>query len=164
MWGGVTNAGGVLSGRTNGPCTFKACVEGPEGRAEPCSWGGERHGAQHTLLTLTDIRYQDNFYAWEAPGVGRFVASMATSGLAYLAVLFLMETELPQRLKTCICASRRQRALVSGSQDTPPPPSGCQARPGHVSLAALSLGGAVLPTITRARPSRDTESVGRVGA
>nr|XP_036860350.1 ATP-binding cassette sub-family A member 3 isoform X1 [Manis javanica]XP_036860351.1 ATP-binding cassette sub-family A member 3 isoform X1 [Manis javanica]XP_036860355.1 ATP-binding cassette sub-family A member 3 isoform X1 [Manis javanica]XP_036860356.1 ATP-binding cassette sub-family A member 3 isoform X1 [Manis javanica] len=66
-----------------------------------------------------NIRYQDNFYAWEAPGVGRFVASMATSGLAYLAVLFLMETELPQRLKTCICASRRQRALMEAYTRTP---------------------------------------------
>ncbi|KAK2490464.1 hypothetical protein MC885_020850 [Smutsia gigantea] len=66
-----------------------------------------------------NIRYHDNFYAWEAPGVGRFVASMATSGLAYLAVLFLVETELPRRLKTCICASRRQRALMEAYTRTP---------------------------------------------
>lgn len=65
-------------------------------------------------LAHTDIQYQENFYAWSAPGVGRFVTSMAASGFAYLTLLFLIETNLLWRLKTCICAFRRRRVLVSG--------------------------------------------------
>uniref|UniRef100_A0A8C4LCS6 ATP binding cassette subfamily A member 3 n=1 Tax=Equus asinus TaxID=9793 RepID=A0A8C4LCS6_EQUAS len=59
-----------------------------------------------------NIQYQENFYAWNAPGVGRFVTSMAASGFAYLTLLFLIETDLLWRLKTCICALRRRRALM----------------------------------------------------
>lgn len=40
---------------------------------------------------------------------------MAASGFAYLTLLFLIETDLLWRLKTCICAFRRRRGLVSGS-------------------------------------------------
>nr|KAF6365701.1 hypothetical protein mPipKuh1_000030 [Pipistrellus kuhlii] len=59
-----------------------------------------------------NIQYQENFYAWSAPGVGRFVTSMAASGFAYLTLLFLIETDLLWRLKTCICAFRRRRGLM----------------------------------------------------
>ncbi|KAF6122837.1 hypothetical protein HJG60_000032 [Phyllostomus discolor] len=59
-----------------------------------------------------NIQYQENFYAWSAPGVGRFVTSMAASGFAYLTLLFLVETDLLWRLKTCICAFRRRRQLM----------------------------------------------------
>ncbi|ELK30082.1 ATP-binding cassette sub-family A member 3 [Myotis davidii] len=59
-----------------------------------------------------NIQYQENFYAWSAPGVGRFVTSLAASGFAYLILLFLIETDLLWRLKTCICAFRRRRGLM----------------------------------------------------
>ncbi|XP_053784251.1 phospholipid-transporting ATPase ABCA3 [Desmodus rotundus] len=59
-----------------------------------------------------NIQYQENFYAWSAPGVGRFVTSMAASGFAYLTLLFLIETDLLRRLKTCMCAFRRRRQLM----------------------------------------------------
>lgn len=61
-----------------------------------------------------NIQYQENFYAWSAPGVGRFVTSLAASGFAYLTLLFLIETDLLWRLKTCICAFRRRRGLMEG--------------------------------------------------
>lgn len=79
--------------------------------------GGGRSGHGHSTLSLAciDIQYQENFYAWSAPGVGRFVTSMATSGFAYLTLLFLIETDLLWRLKACLCAFQRRRALVSGS-------------------------------------------------
>lgn len=80
--------------------------------------GGEgRSGHGHSTLSLAciDIQYQENFYAWSTPGVGRFVTSMATSGFAYLTLLFLIETDLLWRLKACLCAFQRRRALVSGS-------------------------------------------------
>lgn len=69
---------------------------------------------QHPVLCCTDIQYQENFYAWSTPGVGRFVTSMAASGFAYLTLLFLVEADLLWRLKTCLCAFQRRRALVSG--------------------------------------------------
>uniref|UniRef100_A0A2K5SFW9 ATP binding cassette subfamily A member 3 n=1 Tax=Cebus imitator TaxID=2715852 RepID=A0A2K5SFW9_CEBIM len=59
-----------------------------------------------------NIQYQENFYAWSAPGVGRFVASMATSGCAYLILLFLIETNLLQRLRGILCVFRRRRTLT----------------------------------------------------
>lgn len=43
------------------------------------------------------------------------MTSMAASGFAYLTLLFLVEADLLWRLKTCLCAFRRRRALVSGS-------------------------------------------------
>lgn len=61
------------------------------------------------------IQYQENFYAWGAPGVGRFVASMATSGFIYLALLFFLETDLLWRFRTCLCAFRRRCALMEAS-------------------------------------------------
>ncbi|XP_025772506.1 ATP-binding cassette sub-family A member 3 [Puma concolor] len=65
-----------------------------------------------------NIRYQQNFYAWSAPGVGRFVTSMAASGFAYLSLLFLVETDTLWRLKTCLCAFRRRRALTEAYSRT----------------------------------------------
>ncbi|XP_011822388.1 PREDICTED: ATP-binding cassette sub-family A member 3 isoform X1 [Mandrillus leucophaeus] len=59
-----------------------------------------------------NIQYQENFYAWSAPGVGRFVASMAASGCAYLILLFLIENNLLQRLRGILCAFRRRRTLT----------------------------------------------------
>ncbi|XP_062956081.1 phospholipid-transporting ATPase ABCA3 [Cynocephalus volans] len=59
-----------------------------------------------------NIKYQESFYAWHTPGVGRFVASMATSGCVYLTLLFLIETNLLWRLRTFICAFQRRRELT----------------------------------------------------
>ena len=77
--------------------------------------GNRGHRCSSLSLAHTDIQYQENFYAWSAPGVGRFVTSMAASGFAYITLLFLIETDLLRRLKTCMCAFRRRRQLVSGS-------------------------------------------------
>lgn len=90
-------------------------------RAQGGAWAGTPEGrgagprVQPPCLARTDVRYQENFYAWSAPGIGRFVASLAASGFAYLTLLFLLETDLLWRLKFCLCALRRRRALVSGS-------------------------------------------------
>ncbi|XP_012866697.1 PREDICTED: ATP-binding cassette sub-family A member 3 [Dipodomys ordii] len=59
-----------------------------------------------------NIQYQENFYAWNTPGVGRFVTSMAASGCAYLSLLFLIETNLLWRLRTFICAFQRRWTLA----------------------------------------------------
>uniref|UniRef100_A0A5F9CAV9 ATP binding cassette subfamily A member 3 n=1 Tax=Oryctolagus cuniculus TaxID=9986 RepID=A0A5F9CAV9_RABIT len=59
-----------------------------------------------------NIVYQENFFAWSAPGVGRFVTSMAASGCAYLTLLFLIETDLLWRLRNSVCAFRRRWTLA----------------------------------------------------
>ncbi|XP_004627914.1 ATP-binding cassette sub-family A member 3 [Octodon degus] len=59
-----------------------------------------------------NIEYQENFYAWSTPGVGRFVTSMATSGCVYLTLLFLIETNILWRLRTFICAFWRRWMLT----------------------------------------------------
>ncbi|XP_051692146.2 phospholipid-transporting ATPase ABCA3 isoform X2 [Oryctolagus cuniculus] len=59
-----------------------------------------------------NIVYQENFFAWSAPGVGRFVTSMAASGCAYLTLLFLIETDLLWRLRNSVCAFQRRWTLA----------------------------------------------------
>uniref|UniRef100_A0A8C6MR11 ATP-binding cassette, sub-family A member 3 n=1 Tax=Mus spicilegus TaxID=10103 RepID=A0A8C6MR11_MUSSI len=59
-----------------------------------------------------NIQYQESFYAWSTPGVGKFVTSMAASGGIYLTLLFLIETNLLWRLRTFICAFRRRWTLA----------------------------------------------------
>uniref|UniRef100_G3SMA0 ATP binding cassette subfamily A member 3 n=1 Tax=Loxodonta africana TaxID=9785 RepID=G3SMA0_LOXAF len=65
------------------------------------------------------IEYQENFYAWRAPGVGRFVTSMAVSGFIYLTILFLLETDLLWRLKNLLCAFRGRRMLMDSYSRAP---------------------------------------------
>ncbi|XP_037670546.1 ATP-binding cassette sub-family A member 3 isoform X2 [Choloepus didactylus] len=59
-----------------------------------------------------NIEYQENFYAWRTPGVGRFATSMAVSGCVHLTLLFLVETGLPRRLRAILCAPRRSWVLT----------------------------------------------------
>lgn len=104
---------------------------GQEGlRLVPGGGGGVlgETGCGTLSLAHTDIQYQENFYAWSSPGVGRFVTSLAVSGFAYLTLLFLIETDLLWRLKTCICAFWRRQALVSGSCSSVPGTSPIEAR------------------------------------
>lgn len=68
------------------------------------------------------IQYQENFYAWSSPGVGRFVVSMAASGLGSLVLLFLLETDLLWQLRARLCTFRRGRMsedLYSGMTALP---------------------------------------------
>ncbi|XP_004706220.1 phospholipid-transporting ATPase ABCA3 [Echinops telfairi] len=68
------------------------------------------------------IEYQENFYAWQAPGVGKFVISMAVSGFVCLLLLFLLETSLLWRLRGLLCAARRRHALTEAYGRAPVPP------------------------------------------
>ncbi|XP_058142595.1 phospholipid-transporting ATPase ABCA3 [Dasypus novemcinctus] len=66
-----------------------------------------------------NIEYQEDFYAWRAPGVGRFATSMAVSGFVHLALLFLVESSLLRRLKASIRACGRRRALADVQSQAP---------------------------------------------
>lgn len=108
-------------------------------------------GCSALSLVHTDIQYQENFYAWSAPGVGRFVTSMAASGFAYLTLLFLIETDLLWRLKTCLCAFWRRRALVSGS---------CNSGQGRSPAEASAQGGHQCLALGRAHAHHRVHSLG----
>ncbi|XP_072455492.1 phospholipid-transporting ATPase ABCA3 [Notamacropus eugenii] len=49
-----------------------------------------------------NIKYQENFFAWKAPGIGKYMTSMAASGFVFLILLFLIETDLLWRLRTLV--------------------------------------------------------------
>ncbi|XP_051826879.1 phospholipid-transporting ATPase ABCA3-like [Antechinus flavipes] len=54
-----------------------------------------------TLLNceLSDIKYEDNFYAWETPGIGKFVFSQVVSGIFFFKLLLFIEANILWRLK-----------------------------------------------------------------
>ena len=107
------------------------------GLGPPRGEGRSKPRVQHPVPCFTDIQYQENFYAWSTPGVGRFVTSMADSGFAYLTLLFLVEADLLWRLKTCLCAFQRRRALVSGPLGLQPLCWGAPCHRGRPSLGPL---------------------------
>ncbi|XP_044533206.1 phospholipid-transporting ATPase ABCA3-like [Gracilinanus agilis] len=48
------------------------------------------------------IKYEDNFYAWQSPGIGRFLTSLIISGFVFNILLLFIETNFPWRMKTFI--------------------------------------------------------------
>uniref|UniRef100_A0A670Y4K3 ABC transporter domain-containing protein n=1 Tax=Pseudonaja textilis TaxID=8673 RepID=A0A670Y4K3_PSETE len=64
------------------------------------------------LIPLPDITYQTNYFAWESPGVGKYLTAMAAQGLSFLLLLFLIETNLLWRMRTIVCDIRRRRKWV----------------------------------------------------
>ncbi|XP_072453663.1 phospholipid-transporting ATPase ABCA3-like isoform X2 [Notamacropus eugenii] len=51
---------------------------------------------------MAHINYEDNFYAWKTPGIGRFMTSLIVSGFLFFILLLFIETNIPWRLKTLI--------------------------------------------------------------
>ncbi|XP_048350984.1 phospholipid-transporting ATPase ABCA3 [Sphaerodactylus townsendi] len=64
------------------------------------------------VCKLFNISYQTNYFAWESPGIGKYLTSMAVQGLSFLLLLFLIETNLLWRLRTVICSMCRRRKWV----------------------------------------------------
>ncbi|XP_068946900.1 phospholipid-transporting ATPase ABCA3-like [Petaurus breviceps papuanus] len=48
---------------------------------------------------MANINYEDNFYAWETPGIGRFMTSLIVSGFFFLILLLFIEANILWRLK-----------------------------------------------------------------
>ncbi|ETE64856.1 ATP-binding cassette sub-family A member 3, partial [Ophiophagus hannah] len=65
-----------------------------------------------------NITYQTNYFAWESPGVGKYLTAMAAQGLSFLLLLFLIETNLLWRMRTIVCDIRRRRKWVYSSRDS----------------------------------------------
>uniref|UniRef100_A0A8D0GV65 ABC transporter domain-containing protein n=1 Tax=Sphenodon punctatus TaxID=8508 RepID=A0A8D0GV65_SPHPU len=61
-----------------------------------------------------NISYQPEYFAWETPGIGQYLTSMAVQGLVFLLLLFLIETNLLWNLRTFICdvASRKRCVML----------------------------------------------------
>ncbi|XP_036594650.1 ATP-binding cassette sub-family A member 3-like [Trichosurus vulpecula] len=58
---------------------------------------------------MEDIKYEDDFYAWESPGIGRFMTSLIVSGFVFLMLLLSIETNFLWKLKLLISHLFRTR-------------------------------------------------------
>uniref|UniRef100_A0A6I8PBH8 ATP binding cassette subfamily A member 3 n=1 Tax=Ornithorhynchus anatinus TaxID=9258 RepID=A0A6I8PBH8_ORNAN len=56
-----------------------------------------------------NISYQLDFFAWETPGIGTYLTSMAVQGVCFLLLLFLVEADLLWRLRRLVWAACRRR-------------------------------------------------------
>ncbi|KAL7979133.1 hypothetical protein Chor_015157 [Crotalus horridus] len=64
------------------------------------------------ICKVFNISYQTNYFAWESPGIGKYLTAMAAQGLSFLLLLFLIETNLLWRMRTIVCDIRRRRKWV----------------------------------------------------
>ncbi|XP_049759997.1 ATP-binding cassette sub-family A member 17-like [Elephas maximus indicus] len=55
---------------------------------------------------------QENIYAWESLGMGRYVTALAISGSVYIILLFLIETNTLRRLRARVSGFFRKQNLV----------------------------------------------------
>ncbi|KAG8443533.1 hypothetical protein GDO86_012077 [Hymenochirus boettgeri] len=68
-----------------------------------------------------NITYQENYFSWTPPGVGRYLTSMAVQGLAFLCFLLIIESQIFCRL-TNICFTFRRKRWVSLPESPVSPP------------------------------------------
>ena len=59
---------------------------------------------------------QEDIYAWESLGLGKYLIALAISGLVYLILLFLIETNVLWELKARFSGLYWKQKLVSGSK------------------------------------------------
>lgn len=59
---------------------------------------------------------QEDIYAWESLGMGKYLIALAISGLVYLILLFLIETNVLWELKARFSGLYWKQKLVSGSK------------------------------------------------
>lgn len=64
------------------------------------------------ICKVFNISYQSNYFAWESPGIGKYLTAMAVQGFVFLLLLFLIETNLLWRARTVLCGMRRRRKWV----------------------------------------------------
>ncbi|XP_069503020.1 phospholipid-transporting ATPase ABCA3 [Ambystoma mexicanum] len=64
------------------------------------------------ICKIFNITYQVDYFAWESPGIGQYMVSMATQGLGFLLLLFLVETSLLCRLWNVCCRFYWRRKWV----------------------------------------------------
>ncbi|XP_058851719.1 phospholipid-transporting ATPase ABCA3-like isoform X1 [Acipenser ruthenus] len=65
-----------------------------------------------------NVTYQENYFAMETPGVGRFLLSMSVQGVVFMIFIFIIELHFLQRLTQlcCVLCRRHKRvAAVSGA-------------------------------------------------
>ncbi|MGH0173668.1 UNVERIFIED_CONTAM: hypothetical protein FKN15_075354 [Acipenser sinensis] len=70
------------------------------------------------LSCLADVTYQENYFAMETPGVGRFLLSMSVQGVVFMIFIFIIELCFLQRLRQlcCVlCRKHKRVAAVSGA-------------------------------------------------
>ncbi|XP_063961818.1 phospholipid-transporting ATPase ABCA3-like [Lytechinus pictus] len=62
-----------------------------------------------------DIKYQENMYAWEDPGIGRFVIFMAIEGVVYFALVFIHELGWIRNIRYLL----QRKKAINVVEDTP---------------------------------------------
>ncbi|XP_032123979.1 ATP-binding cassette sub-family A member 17-like [Sapajus apella] len=112
-------AGAAVLGAENSPTVCK-------GEELPCSL----KITQILIMSIYPILgsgyvIQKNIYAWESLGMGKYLMALAISGPVYIILLFFVETNMFQKLKTRVCdfcmrqnlAVLHKVALVPEDQD-----------------------------------------------
>ncbi|KAJ7305756.1 hypothetical protein JRQ81_010122 [Phrynocephalus forsythii] len=64
------------------------------------------------ICRMLNITYQPNYFAWDNPGIGKYLTSMAAQGLVFLLLLFLVETNLLWNLRNLLCGMHWRRKWV----------------------------------------------------
>ncbi|KAH0631842.1 hypothetical protein JD844_019699 [Phrynosoma platyrhinos] len=64
------------------------------------------------ICKVFNITFQTNYFAWESPGIGKYLTAMASQGLFFILLLFLIETNLLWRLRNLLCGMHRRRKWV----------------------------------------------------
>ncbi|XP_043832232.1 phospholipid-transporting ATPase ABCA3-like [Dromiciops gliroides] len=58
---------------------------------------------------ISNLEYEDDFYTWETPGIGKFMTSLVVSGFLFFILLLFIETNIPWRLNILISHLFRAR-------------------------------------------------------
>ncbi|XP_071508675.1 phospholipid-transporting ATPase ABCA3-like [Diadema antillarum] len=72
--------------------------------------------ARQVCASEPDIKYQENMFAWEEPGVGKFLTFMAVEGIVYFALVFLLELGLFRNIKYLL---RMKKPVNTVEDDVP---------------------------------------------
>ncbi|XP_066546484.1 phospholipid-transporting ATPase ABCA3 [Amia ocellicauda] len=70
------------------------------------------------ICNFYNLTYQENYFAWEAPGAGRFLVAMSIQGVVFLVLLFVIELQIVRTLRRLcgtLCRRRKKVPDVTGA-------------------------------------------------
>uniref|UniRef100_A0A8C5CAY6 ABC transporter domain-containing protein n=1 Tax=Gadus morhua TaxID=8049 RepID=A0A8C5CAY6_GADMO len=99
-----------------------------------------------SCLPVSDITYQENYFSMSDPGVGRYLVAFSLQGVAFIALLFIVELQWARtlrRLFRALCRRRprvrRERERGAGIEVRVSPPSHARERNTHAHTPTLSM-------------------------
>uniref|UniRef100_A0A8C9WD74 ATP binding cassette subfamily A member 3 n=1 Tax=Scleropages formosus TaxID=113540 RepID=A0A8C9WD74_SCLFO len=66
----------------------------------------------HSFCKLYNLTYQENYFSMSEPGIGRFLIAMSLQGVAFIALLFIIELQCVRTLCHFLSAPCRRRKKV----------------------------------------------------